>query len=108
MQNLKQIVVIVSLVLLFLPVIQMAYSEEGTGFVEHIDPYFGIKLLVPADWYVEGDNQWAHSDINPWHLPMISIKELQSTPVDILRESKKTLISNFDPADESALRYGYR
>jgi hypothetical protein len=79
-QNLKQIVVIVSLVLLFLPVIQTAYSEEGTGFVEHIDPYFGIKLLVPAaDWYVEGDNQWAHSDINPWHLPMIPIKGLQST-----------------------------
>jgi hypothetical protein len=32
---------------------------------------------------------------------MIPIKELQPTPVDILRESKKTLISNFDPADET-------
>jgi YHS domain-containing protein len=36
---------------------------------------------------------------------MIPIKELQPTPVDILRESKKTLISNFDPADEKKARY---
>jgi hypothetical protein len=91
----------VSLVLLFLPVIQTAYSGEDMGFVEHTDPYFGVMLLVPTDWYVESDNSWAHSDINPLHLPMIPIKELQPTPVDILRESKKTLISNFDPADES-------
>jgi hypothetical protein len=100
-QTLKQIVVIVSLLPLLLVTVQTAYPEEDTGFDEHIDPYFGITLLVPADWYIEGDNPWSHSDINPWHLPMTPIKELQPTPVDILRESKKTLISSFEPADET-------
>jgi len=97
-RHLKQIISI-SLIL-FLTALQTA-SAEDVEFSEHLDPYFGITLLVPTDWYVESDNPWSHSDINPWHLPMIPIKELQPTPVDILRESKKTLISSFEPADET-------
>jgi hypothetical protein len=55
----------------------------------------------PAEWYIEGDNPWNHADINPWHLPLIPVRELQPTAADILPEGKKMLIASIEPADES-------
>lgn len=70
------------------------------------DTYFGITIQRPSGWYLEGDDPWLHSDINPWHLPLIPIKELQPTPVDILLESKKTQVLHIGPADETSASIG--
>ncbi|HXV46175.1 MAG TPA: DcrB-related protein [Nitrososphaera sp.] len=76
-----------------------AYAQAD--FETYDDPYFGITVQRPAGWYVEGDNPWNHAHISPWHLPLIPIKELQPTAVDILLEGKKTLVASIEPADES-------
>lgn len=87
------------LLLLLLVVASIAaYAQE---FEKYNDPYFGITIERPSDWYVEGDNPWNHAHITPWHLPMIPIKELQPSAADILREGRKTLIASMEPADES-------
>jgi hypothetical protein len=78
-----------------------AYVNAQQDFETYNDPYFGITLDRPTEWYVEGDNPWQHADITPWHLPLIPIKELQPTPVDILRDSTKTLIVVLEPGDDS-------
>ena len=80
--------------------------QIGTGeatFDTIIDPYFGVTIQEPSDWTYEGDNPWNHADINPWHLPMVPIKELQPTPVDLLLEGKKTMILNLDAGDDASL-----
>jgi hypothetical protein len=85
------------LIVVFAPIVSYAQTE----FETYNDPYFGITIQRPADWYVEGDNPWNHADINPWHLPLMPVKELQPTAADILTEGKKTLIASVEPADES-------
>jgi citrate lyase gamma subunit len=79
----------------FAPIASYAQTET------YDDPYFGVSIERPAGWYVEGDNPWNHAHVSPWHLPLIPIKELQPTAVDILLEGKKTLIASIEPADES-------
>jgi hypothetical protein len=79
----------------FAPIASYAQTET------YDDPYFGVSIERPAGWYIEGDNPWNHAHISPWHLPLIPIKELQPTAVDILLEGKKTLIASIEPADES-------
>jgi hypothetical protein len=81
----------------FVPIASYAQTDFGA----YDDPYFGITIQRPAGWYIEGDNPWNHAHISPWHLPLIPIKELQPTAVDILLEGKKTLIASIEPADES-------
>jgi citrate lyase gamma subunit len=85
------------LIAAFAPIASYAQTDFGT----YDDPYFGITIQRPAEWYIEGDNPWNHAHISPWHLPLIPIKELQPTAVDILLEGKKTLIASIEPADES-------
>jgi hypothetical protein len=88
----------------YLPLLFVAFapitSYAQTDFETYSDPYFGITIQRPAGWYIEGDNPWDHAHTTPWHLPLIPIKELQPTAVDILLEGKKTLIASMDPADE--------
>ena len=79
----------------FAPIASYAQTEA------YDDPYFGVTIEPPAGWYIEGDNPWSHAHVSPWHLPLIPIKELQPTAVDILLEGKKTLIASIEPADES-------
>lgn len=76
-------------------------SYASSDVETYSDPYFGIAIERPADWYVEGDNPWDHAHISPWHLPLIPIKELQPTAADILLEGKKTLVASIEPADET-------
>ncbi|HEU4605580.1 MAG TPA: hypothetical protein VFS46_05015, partial [Nitrososphaera sp.] len=85
----------------------MSFADEagqGDGAVSNafVDPYFGITIQEPPGWYKEGDDPWSHADINPWHLPMIPIKELQPTAVDLLIEGKKTMILDFQADDETS------
>jgi hypothetical protein len=98
---------IVSLVLLatfFTVQNTVAKAEEiHQNYDTFLDPYFGVTLAEPSDWYVEGDNPWLHTDITPWHLPLIPIKELQPTAVDILLEGKKTQVYDFQSNDEAAI-----
>jgi hypothetical protein len=84
------------LILAFAPAASYAQAD-----LTYSDPYFGITVQRPAAWYIEGDNPWNHAHINPWHLPLIPIKELQPTAVDILLEGKKTLVASIEPSDES-------
>jgi hypothetical protein len=79
----------------FAPIASYAQTET------YDDPYFGVSIEPPANWYIEGDNPWSHTHVSPWHLPLIPIKELQPTAADILVEGKKTLIASIEPADES-------
>jgi hypothetical protein len=83
------------LTIAFAPITSYAQTET------YDDLYFGVTIERPAGWYIEGDNPWNHAHISPWHLPLIPIKELQPTAVDILLEGKKTLIASIEPADES-------
>lgn len=83
------------LIAAFVPV--AAYTQTDL----YNDPYFGISVERPAEWYIEDDNPWNHVHISPWHLPLIPIKELQPTAVDILLEDKKTLVASIKQADES-------
>jgi len=96
-------------------VVMLTYSVNAKytqAQQQDIEPYqerdFGISLERPIGWIVEGDNVWLHSDINPWHLPLIPIKELQPTAVDILLEGKKTLLVDFtneqDEEDSTRIR----
>lgn len=78
-----------------------AFATTSADYEAYSDPYFGITVDVPTEWYIEGDNPWDHAHINPWHLPLVPIKELQPTAVDILPESRKTLITNVEPVDGS-------
>jgi hypothetical protein len=82
--------------------VQYAKAQEQ-AFELYQDADFGITMQAPSDWTMEGDNVWLHSDVNPWHLPLIPIKELQPTVVDILLEGKKTLLVDFanEGADDS-------
>ena len=68
----------------------------------YTDPYFGFTIEMPGDWYSEGDDPWQHTHMVPWHLPLIPIKELQPTAVDILLEKTKTLVVHFEPLDGSS------
>jgi hypothetical protein len=85
------------LIAAFAPITSYAQAD----FETYSDPYFGITILRPAEWYIEGDNPWNHAHISPWHLPLIPVKELQPTALDILLEGKKTLVASIEPADES-------
>jgi hypothetical protein len=85
------------MLVLFVPVASFAQTD----FETYNDPYFGMTVQRPAGWYLEGDNPWNHAHISPWHLPLIPIKELQPTAMDILLEGKKTLVASIEPADES-------
>lgn len=87
--------------LLLLAAFAPVASYAQTDFQTYSDPYFGITIARPAGWYIEGDNPWNHAHISPWHLPLVPVKELQPTAVDILLEGKKTLVSSIEPADES-------
>jgi hypothetical protein len=84
----------------------VASAQHARAQEQEFEPYqdidFGITMQRPADWTLEGDNVWLHSDVNPWHLPLIPIKDLQPTAVDILLEGKKTLLVDFmDDSKES-------
>jgi hypothetical protein len=68
----------------------------------YMDPYFGVTIDIPRDWYHEADNPWEHTHVTPWHLPLIPIKELQPTAVDILRDQTKTLVVHLEPGDETS------
>jgi hypothetical protein len=81
----------------FAPISSYAQSD----FETYDDPYFGITIQRPSEWYIEGDDPWSHTHVSPWHLPLIPAKQLQPTAVDILLEGKKTLIASIEPADES-------
>jgi len=90
------------LLVIVLTVAGIGHGSAQQDFVKYDDPYFGITMDRPAGWYSEGDNPWLHSDITPWHLPLIPIKELQPTAVDILLEGKKTQIVDFETGDDEA------
>ena len=86
--------------------IALAVAASGTeaNAQQAFEPYynedFGIALESPAYWTVEGDDPWLHSDITPWHLPLIPIKEFQPAAVDILLEGKKTVLVDFAYEEE--------
>lgn len=80
----------------FAAVVNVQYAEaQEQAFELYQEADFGITMQAPSDWTMEGDNVWLHSDVNPWHLPLIPIKELQPTALDILPEGKKTLLVDF-------------
>jgi hypothetical protein len=81
-------------------VAEIGYASAQQGFESYSDPYFGVTMERPSGWYIEGDNPWLHSDITPWHLPLIPLKELQPTAVDILLEGKKTQVVDFESGDD--------
>lgn len=89
---------VVLAVFLFIALAVAASGTEASG-QQAFEPYynedFGITLESPTDWTLEGDNPWLHSDITPWHLPLIPIKEFQPAAVDILLEGKKTVLVDF-------------
>lgn len=89
------------LLLIIIIVILAPVASYAQQDLTYEDPYFGVTIERPAGWYIEADNPWNHVHINPWHLPLIPIKELQPTAVDILLEGKKTMIASMEPADES-------
>lgn len=95
----------VSIALLFAvvsPVLISQDAEAKQAFELYRDPYFGVTMDRPSGWYIEGDNPWLHSDITPWHLPLIPIKELQPTAVDILLDGKKKQVFDFQSEEGDA------
>ena len=88
---------------MLLATIQSAKAQEQVQtFEPHQEPDFGISIEEPKGWTLEGDNVWLHSDITPWHLPLVPIKELQPTAVDILSEGKKTVLVDFTNEQDEA------
>ncbi len=98
----RYLVLIVGIMLAFSVAAGIGHASAQQNFESYFDPYFGITMDRPSDWFIEGDNPWLHSDITPWHLPLIPLKELQPTAVDILAEGKKTQVVDFESADDTS------
>jgi hypothetical protein len=54
-------------------------SGKAQDFEDYQELDFGIMMQRPVGWIIEGDNVWFHSDINPWHLPLIPIGKHRQT-----------------------------
>ncbi len=57
-------------------------------------PYYGVTIQHPSDWYMEIDPTDCH--VGPLHLPIIPVKELQPSAIDLLIEGRKILVIDLE------------
>jgi hypothetical protein len=74
--------------------VQQQAAAQDLVVTAYNHPYYGVTIQHPSDWYTKIDPTNYHA--SPWHLPIIPIKELQPSAIDLLIEGRKTLVIDLE------------
>jgi hypothetical protein len=74
--------------------VQQQAAAQDLVVTAYNHPYYGVTIQHPSDWYMEIDPTDCHA--SPWHLPIIPVKELQPSAIDLLIEGRKTLVIDLE------------
>jgi hypothetical protein len=74
--------------------VQQQTAAQDLVVTAYNHPYYGVTIQHPSDWYMEIDPTDCH--VSPLHLPIIPVKELQPSAIDLLIEGRKILVIDLE------------
>src|ERR671924_930764 len=83
--------------------VQQQTAAQDLVVTAYNHPYYGVTIQHSSDWYTKIDPTNCHA--SPLHLPIIPVKELQLSAIDLLIEGRKMLAIDLETRHPSGQEF---